>query len=94
MLLLRIRPSVSCRVICAQFDTIDGYDPAQAKGASWLLSVERTEWSDRISAALIVRAHTRSRQCSVMPMHNCWPLCALQPAELAAMLLPIVLSCC
>jgi hypothetical protein len=36
-----------------QFDTIDGYDVTRADGPSWLLSTERVQWSDRVSAGLI-----------------------------------------
>ena len=36
-----------------QFDTIDQYDPTRVNAPSWLLSTEKLEWSDRISAVLI-----------------------------------------
>lgn len=40
-------------VLLHQFDTIDRPNPEDVNGATWLLSVEKKEWSDRISAVLI-----------------------------------------
>ena len=43
-------------VLVHQFDTIDEQQPSRAsRAATWLLSVERPQWSDRISATLINR---------------------------------------
>ena len=40
-------------VLLHQFDTIDRVEPTDASGPTWLLSVEKREWSDRISAVLV-----------------------------------------
>ena len=43
-------------VLVHQFDTIDEQNPARAeRAATWLLSIEKPQWADRISATLINR---------------------------------------
>ena len=54
--------------MCLQFDTIDRYDPSTPDGPSWLLSVEKAEWSDRISSTIVNHRLREGR--TVFPIYS------------------------
>lgn len=60
----------SAGVVLHQFDTIDGAERSigHEEGPSWILSVERREWSDRISATLL-NARSRPRG-GALPLYS------------------------